>query len=128
MKNLVGLNLGNFYWRCRGTQSLWAKSSGSRNSESDNNEREQGSCIPRLGKYIDCVPRCLLRVYLLRPKLQTANLWLALPEEMRNQIVKQCEGFHRVLMHVMLCRIMCTCTELASDTDSASVRNRIVMS
>jgi len=43
------------------------------------------------------------------------------------QIVKQCKGFHRVLMHVMLYRITCTHTELASDTDSASVRNRIVV-
>jgi len=46
---------------------------------------------------------------------------------MRVQIVKQCEDFHTVLMHVMLYRIRCTHTELFSDTDSASVRNRIVM-
>jgi hypothetical protein len=128
IKNLVEINLCNFYWRCRGTQSLWAKSSESRNSGSNDNERERGSCIPRLEKYIDCVPRCLLIAYLLRPKWQTANLWIALPEEMSMQIVKQYKGFHRVLMQFMLYRITCTHTELASDTDSASVRNRIVMS
>jgi hypothetical protein len=67
------------------------------------------------------------KVYLLRPKLSTARVWLALKKEMRVQIVKQCEGFHTVLMHVILYRIMCTHAELFSDTDSASVRNRIVM-
>ena len=44
------------------------------------------------------------------------------------QVVTQCEGFHRVLMHVILDRIMCMHTELFSDSDSASVRNHIVMS
>jgi hypothetical protein len=70
----------------------------------------------------------MLGAYLLRPKLSTAHVWLALQGEMRVQIVKQCEGFHTVLMHVVLYRIMYTHTGLFSDTDSASVRNRIVMS
>ena len=128
MKNLVELNVGNFYWRCRGAQSLWAESYESRNSGNNDNEQERSSCIPRLRKCIGCVPRYLLGVYLLRPKLSTANVWFALQEEMRVQIVKQCEGFHTVLMHVILYRIMCMHTELFGDTDSASVRNRIVMS
>jgi hypothetical protein len=64
----------------------------------------------------------------LRPKLSTAHVWLALQEEVRGQIVKKREGFHTVLMHVVLYRIMWMRTELFSDTDSASVRNRIVMS
>jgi hypothetical protein len=78
--------------------------------------------------YSGCVPRYVLRGYLLRPKLLTAHVWFALQEELRMQIVKQYEGFHTFLMHVILYRIMCTDTELFSDTDSAYVRNCIVMS
>jgi hypothetical protein len=73
-----GLNVVNFFSRCRGAQSLWAESSESRSCGSNDNERERRSCVPRLTKCIGCVPRCLLRVYLLRPKLSTAHVWVAL--------------------------------------------------
>jgi hypothetical protein len=128
MKNLVELNVGNFYSRCRGAQSLWAESSERRNSGNNDNEQERRSYIPRLRKRIGCVPRYLLGGYLLRPKLSTAHIWLALQEEMLLQFVKKYEGFHTVLMHVILHRIMWAHRELFRDTDDTSVRNRIVMS
>jgi len=78
--------------------------------------------------YHGCVPRRLLQVYLLRSKLSTAHVWFALQEELRVQIVNQYGGFHTVSMHLILYRIMCSHTELLNDTNSASVRNCIVMS
>ena len=77
MKNLVDLNVGNFCSRCRGAQPLWAKSSESRSCGSNDNERERRICTPRLRKRIHCVPRCLLRVYRLRPAVSASIVSIA---------------------------------------------------